>query len=152
MAIRLQKNRDPYWIDLADGVSVKVHPDPGGALAAAKAMGTRKCQALKEKRDKLLDEKKSVDHLPNLEYDAVQNAISWKFTVIGLAVFAVVEWKGVLGPKVNEEDEDQIAELTEDNLTELFMDDAQSNMFLARYKFTHEKVEDEVKKEEEGND
>ncbi|MFN7610887.1 MAG: hypothetical protein ACK5QX_08130 [bacterium] len=80
--LRLNLQKDPYWLDLPAGVRVKVRPLTSAIMNAAQS------EAVRELRARIAQEPLADDALPPGQ---MQTAL-----VTHLARFAILEWDGVM--------------------------------------------------------
>lgn len=92
--IRLGMSSDPYWIDLVDGVRVRVRPCDTSVWQAAKLAGLN---AVRDAREALAGVREAGGSVMGLSLDdaAEVAAISQFGLVKALARLAILEWEGV---------------------------------------------------------
>lgn len=95
MGIVLNLPKDPYWINLAHGVRVKVNPCDTARLEAAKFYGQTHGQALVEEKEDLQSIGAEVLGIPSLKDTADRYGLSQMLFIQCLARSAIIDWKGV---------------------------------------------------------
>lgn len=103
--LRLNLQKEPYWMDLPSGVRVRVRPLSTAIMNAA--------QSLVIKQIKEMQEDESVLK-PNLDVDSIRFGLSEALLVKALAQAAIIEWKGVMQPEG-----DAVAKVTQQSVAEL---------------------------------
>jgi len=103
--LRLNLQKEPYWMDLPSGVRVRVRPLSTAIMNAA--------QSLVIKQIKEMQEDESVLK-PNLDVDSIRFGLSEALLVKALAQAAIIEWEGVMLPEG-----DTAAQVTQQNVAEL---------------------------------
>lgn len=86
--------REPTWLDLVDGVRLKVRPITTPAYAMIQAQA-----------DKVFDdwaENKAVDDGLDPTDESVRRGLMRALMIKGLALYGVIEWQGVEGPVTDE--------------------------------------------------
>ncbi|MFN7609659.1 MAG: hypothetical protein ACK5QX_01795 [bacterium] len=103
--LRLNLQKEPYWMDLPSGVRVRVRPLSTAIMNAA--------QSLVIKQIKEMQEDESVLK-PNLDVDSIRFGLSEALLVKALAQAAIIEWEGVMQPEG-----DAVAKVTQQSVAEL---------------------------------
>lgn len=103
--LRLNLQKEPYWMDLPSGVRVRVRPLSTAIMNAA--------QSLVIKQIKEMQEDESILK-PNLDVDSIRFGLSEALLVKALAQAAIIEWEGVMLPEG-----DTAAQVTQQNVAEL---------------------------------
>lgn len=112
--LRLQINKEPYWLDLGIGVRVKVRPCTSPIFYGARAYMNNQLALLGEEYRKRKEVGAKLDDLPDIEDKQVREALAEELLARGLARAAILEWEGVL-----EADSDSIAPVTPEKIDEL---------------------------------
>ena len=102
--IRLNLKREPYWIDLPANVKLYVRPLSTAIMSAAQSKVIKEVAELKEK-----DTNNLKDALKNETIGLTESLL-----IKALAQIAIIKWKGVL-----EKDNDQVADVTDQNVDDL---------------------------------
>jgi hypothetical protein len=103
--LRLNLQKEPYWMELPSGVRVRVRPLSTAIMNAA--------QSLVIKQIKEMQEDESVLK-PNLDVDSIRFGLSEALLVKALAQAAIIEWEGVMQPEG-----DAVAKVTQQSVAEL---------------------------------
>jgi hypothetical protein len=103
--LRLNLQKEPYWMDLPSGVRVRVRPLSTAIMNAA--------QSLVIKQIKEMQEDESVLK-PNLDVDSIRFGLSEALLVKALAHAALIDWEGVMQPEG-----DAVAKVTQQSVAEL---------------------------------
>lgn len=103
--LRLNLQKEPYWMDLPSGVCVRVRPLSTAIMNAA--------QSLVIKQIKEMQEDESILK-PNLDVDSIRFGLSEALLVKALAQAAIIEWEGVMQPEG-----DAVAKVTQQSVAEL---------------------------------
>lgn len=103
--LRLNLQKEPYWMDLPSGVRVRVRPLSTAIMNAA--------QSLVIKQIKEMQEDESVLK-PNLDVDSIRFGLSEALLVKALAQAAIIEWEGVM-----QSEGDTAAQVTQQSVAEL---------------------------------
>ena len=99
--IRLNLQREPYWLDLPSNVRVCIKPLTSALMSAAQNSVIKEATRLRE-----------TNNLP--EDDSMRAGVSESLLVKALARNAILEWEGVLTA-----DETKPAQVTDENVSEL---------------------------------
>lgn len=86
--------REPVWLDLADGVRLKVRPITTPAYAMIQAQAEQVYEDWAQHRA----EAEGLDP----EEPSVRRGLMRALMIKGLALYAVIEWEGVEGPVTDE--------------------------------------------------
>lgn len=113
--LRLSLPKEPYWIDLAAGVRVKVRPCTSAVFYQARAFMNQKLQKLGDTYRSAKDTGMDTTDLPNLEDSTIRESIAEHYLIIGLARAGIIHWEGIL-----EADCDEPAPVTDPKIDELF--------------------------------
>ncbi len=116
--LKLSLSTNPHWIDLGMQVRVKVRPCNSAIFYQAKAFMQHRLQQLGEDYRIHKDSGADMSHLPNVEDSTTREALAEQYLTLGLALVGIIEWEGVLDN--DDKDEDVIAPVTENNITQLF--------------------------------
>lgn len=125
--IRLDLKTEPYWIELVEGVRVKVWPLTPGLFSACQLYAHTEVQ----KRVTKWDEKKGSNAGNiglNLDDDNIRSGLISEYMATFLAVNSIIEWEGVLHPKG-----DDIVPVCEEKITALFQIFGVASTFYAKY-------------------
>lgn len=95
MGVRLSFPREPYWIDLANGVRVQVRPLTTAAWETARARARRLAEELADHEQAIAEAGGAVDGLPDLTDPDARQGLSQMLYVIALAQGAILAWDGV---------------------------------------------------------
>ena len=97
--IKLDLKKEPYWLELAADVRVKVKPLTSAIMHMAQAQAVRALLALQKERKTLLESGGDVSHLPDLENELVRHSVSDVTLNTELAKHAILAWENVLVPE-----------------------------------------------------
>lgn len=113
--LKLQIQKEPYWLELGYGVKVKVKPCTSAVFYEAKDYMNSKLAELaktyKSNKEAGIEDGTAED----IENSVKREALADRFLLIGLGIAGILEWDGVM-----EADEDKSAPLTENKIDELF--------------------------------
>lgn len=126
--LNLNFSREPRWLDLGNGVSVKVKPLSTAVLRAATATAQRKALSVAEEKGLIDDAGGSVINIPDpFDRDGIAG-LQAQFMLQALATHAIVEWKGI------GDENGQVAPVTPQNVA-LFIRDfpLHANTFESAY-------------------
>jgi len=129
--LRLQKRKEPYWIDLLYGVRVQVHPLTTALFGTAQSRGQKKIQALREQWDDLqaVGADSNAAGLPDLDDECVREGMARQFFAQALGRAAIIAWEGV-----SEADSDAPAPVTPETVDDLMeLDPLLAETFLQQY-------------------
>ncbi len=87
-------NREPVWLDLADGVKLKVRPITTPAYAMIQAQADKVYEDWAEHR--------ATSEGLDPQDPSVRRGLMRALMIKGLALYAVTEWEGVEGPVTDE--------------------------------------------------
>ncbi len=118
--LKLSLSTNPHWIDLGMQVRVKVRPCNSAIFYQAKAFMQHHLQQIGEDYRIQKDSGADISHLPNVEDETVREALAAQYLTLGLALVGIIEWEGVLDNSDNNKNEDVIAPVNENNITQLF--------------------------------
>lgn len=96
MAIRLGLPKNPYWIDLPQGVRVKVRPLTTAIYETALASGRAHVRRLVDARDDIEEQGAEIEGLPDLNTEEGRAGYANFLFAQALARGAILEWTGVL--------------------------------------------------------
>ena len=113
--LKLKFNNEPYWIDLGCGVQVKVKPCTYKVFSEAKAYMRHKLNELLKNCHANQNVGTNEEDIEKLDDPIKREAVSEKYLVIGLGIYGIIEWKGLL-----DADKDELAPLNEHTIEELF--------------------------------
>lgn len=97
--IRLDIKKEPYWLELAAEVRVKVKPLTSALMHMAQAGAVRTLLAMQKERKALLESGADVSHLPDLENEYVRHSVSDVVLNTELAKCAILAWENVVVPE-----------------------------------------------------
>jgi hypothetical protein len=112
--IRLDIQKEIYWIDLPAGVRLRVRPLSTPIMDAAKATVIKEILSMRAEFEKRQSNGESLDGMPDLDDEQVRHSLSKSLLVKALARGAVVEWEGV-----QSRDNKQPAELKPEAINDL---------------------------------
>lgn len=133
--IKLGMPKEPYWIDLAHGVRVRVRPLTTAMYEAARAKALRRVREIVDERRAIEEAGGRVEGLPDLADPDQAAGFSQFVFAQGLAQAAVFEWEGVLAA-----DGSAPAAVADDTVAELMMVHRLAEEFVVRYTATHERL------------
>jgi len=126
--------KEPYWIELAHGVRVRVRPLTTAMYEAARAKALRRVRELVDERRLIEEAGGRVEGLPDLADPDQAAGFSQFMFAQGLAQAAVFEWQGVLAA------DGAPAPVTDETVAELMMVHRLAEEFVVRYTATHERL------------
>lgn len=97
--IRLDIKKEPYWLELAADVRLKVKPLTSAIMHMAQAEAVRTLLAMQKERKTLLESGGDASHLPDLENEFVRHSVSDVVLNTALAKHAILAWGNVLMPE-----------------------------------------------------
>jgi hypothetical protein len=97
--IRLDIKKEPYWLELAAEVRLKVKPLTSAIMHMAQAEAVRTLLAMQKERKTLLESGSDASHLPDLENELVRHSVSDVVLNTALAKHAILAWENVLVPE-----------------------------------------------------
>ena len=103
--LRLNLQKEPYWMDLPSGVRVRVRPLSTAIMNAAQSIVIKQIKEMQEDESVLK---------PNLDVDSIRFGLSEALLVKALAQAAIIEWEGVMQPEG-----DAVAKVTQQSVAEL---------------------------------
>lgn len=112
--LKLNLQKQPYWLELAADVRVHVRPLSTAIMSAAQAQVIKKIVLMRDMRKSLLAENKYVADLPDVDDEGVRLGLSEALLIKALARGAIFEWEGVLQP-----DNDAVAPICEQTVDDL---------------------------------
>ena len=131
--MQLRGKREAAWLDLPQGVRVKVRPLTSALYATARAKAFRAVRDLAEHVDSVTAAGGRIEDLPDLSDPAAQTGVSEVMFAEGLGIAAIVEWENVTGP------DGAPAPVTPANVVDLMNEVGFPDAFLSRYVRSHEK-------------
>jgi len=113
--LKLNLQKEPYWIDLPAGVKIKVRPLTSAIMNAAQSSVVKQITNIR-KRLESKDESQTplFEDLPNLDDEQIRFGLSESLLVKEIGKLAVIEWQGVMQP-----DSEIPAEVNEKTISEL---------------------------------
>lgn len=96
MAIRLQRNREPVWVDIGEGASVFCVPPTTVLVYAAREQAAANIAQLKEVGEAASMLGGHLDDMPDISDEIGESATRTAWFVISLAELAVTDWKHIL--------------------------------------------------------
>ena len=112
--LKLNLQKEPYWLDLPAQIKVKVKPLSTAVMSVAQHQSIQELLAMQQERKARLDAGADARDLPNLEDAAVRRSFTETVLVKALARQAIIEWQGVMQP-----DNDSPADITDQTVSEL---------------------------------
>ncbi len=100
--IRLDIKKEPYWLELAAEVRLKVKPLTSAIMHMAQAQAVRTLLATQKERKALLESGGDASHLPDLENEVVRHSVSDVMLNTELARLAILAWENVVVPGTEE--------------------------------------------------
>lgn len=94
--IRLKRHREPYWLDLGDGVRVKVRPLTTAIYEMARAKSQREAQKLAHDQVRATEAGGMIESIPDLGDPDAMVGVSQMLFAKALARAGIIEWRGVL--------------------------------------------------------
>lgn len=92
---RLIVQTEPFWIDLPQGVRLKLRPLDSIVVMAARNHASREMQAAAVERQDRIEAGVPSDDLPNFDDQALQDALSRVAFARALARYGAMDWGGV---------------------------------------------------------
>lgn len=96
--LKLNLQKEPYWLTLAPGVRVKVRPLTTAIMSAAQAEVIKEMLAIREERQRRLEMNADVSDVPDIDNEHIRLGLSEALLIKALARSAILEWEGVLQP------------------------------------------------------
>ena len=112
--LKLNIQKDPYWITLPANVKVKVKPLGSAVMNLAQHQTIQHLIEMQKDRKQRLAGGEDVSNFPDMENHAVRSSFSETLLTRALATIAIVEWEGVM-----QSEKDEPAELNEQNILQL---------------------------------
>lgn len=133
--IVLDLPKEPYWIDLPHGVSVRVRPLTTAIYETAREKARRRTREIVDDIARVRAAGGAVDGIPDLSDPDAAAGFSQLVFAQGLAEAAIFEWKGVFLP-----DRATPAPVTPQAVSDLMMIHGQAEAFVVLYTRTHENL------------
>lgn len=111
--LKLNLQKEPYWINLPAGVKVLVRPLTSAIMNAAQSSVIKEITSMRKKLEESNDQTPLFD-LPNLDDEQIRFGLSESLLVREIGKLAVIEWQGVMQP-----DSEIPAEVNEKTISEL---------------------------------
>lgn len=112
--LKLNLQKQPYWLALVPGVRTKVRPLTTALMSAAQAEVIKEMLAIREERQRRLEIGADVSDLPDIDNEHIRLGLSEALLIKALARAAIMEWEGVLQP-----DSDAPAPVTDQAVNEV---------------------------------
>jgi len=93
--LQLLRFPEPYWLDLPDGVRVKVRPLSAAVLGAAEASARRQLAGLFAEHQERIATSAPTDDLPDVFDDDTRRGLLASYLAAGLARHGIVAWEGI---------------------------------------------------------
>ncbi len=132
--IRLNLQKENYWLELPHGVRVFVCPLSTAVYEAARAKASRSVQAISADHAEISAVGGRVDGLPDLTDEDARVGVSQLVFAQSLARAAIIEWEGV------GDENGQPIPVQPESVDELMMLHSMAESFLVQYLATHNAV------------
>lgn len=96
--LKLNLQKEPYWLKLAPGVRARVRPLTTALMSAAQAQVIKEMLGMREERQRRLDVNADTTDLPDIDNEATRLGLSESLLIKALARASIIEWEGVLAP------------------------------------------------------
>lgn len=96
--LKLNLQKEPYWLELPAQVRVKVKPLSSAVMQVAQNQAVREMLELRKERAARLESGADVTGIPDIDDPHVRNALSETLLITALARHSILEWEGVMLP------------------------------------------------------
>jgi hypothetical protein len=96
--LKLNLQKEPYWLELPAQVRVKVRPLSSAVMQVAQNQAVREMLELRKERAARLEAGTDVTGIPDIDDPHIRNALSETLLINALARQAILEWEGVMLP------------------------------------------------------
>lgn len=94
--LRLNLQKEPYWLDLPADVKLKVRPLSTAIMSAAQSSVIKQITDWRQERKSRLEVGADVSDLPDVDDEETRLGLSEALLIKAMARGAVIEWQGVL--------------------------------------------------------
>jgi len=94
--LRLNLQKEPYWLDLPADVKLKVRPLSTAIMSAAQSSVIKQITDWRQERKSRLEVGADVSDLPDVDDEETRHGLSESLLIKAMARGAVIEWQGVL--------------------------------------------------------
>lgn len=94
--LRLNLQKEPYWLDLPAEVKLKVRPLSTAIMSAAQSSVIKQITDWRQERKSRLEVGADVSDLPDVDDEETRHGLSEALLIKAMARGAVIEWQGVL--------------------------------------------------------
>lgn len=116
--LKLNLQKEPFWLDLKGGVRVRVRPLTSAFMNAAIASVRKEILDIREERLRRIASNTAISDLPDVDNDEVRQGLISSLLAKALGRAVIIEWQGVLLP--DSEDVAPVADNTVNDLMDVW--------------------------------